>query len=406
VHGRRGMVSSLTVDAAGRDVKRAWWDRELSHSRVLLPGERRMSVACAAGLAPFPLVGQSGLYWCRLPSWRPGMRIKTTALMLCILCLPTARSTAPVQVPAGELTPILDRATAYVADYVKSLSSVVAEERFEQRVDTKGDSLTADTTVTRTLVSDYLLVQVPGLNEWLPFRDVYSVDGTPVRDRSDRLLKLFVEAPTQAFTQAIRIREESSRYNIGSGSRDINVPTFALQILTRQLRAGFAFKPRGRERVNDLDTIVVEYEETASSTLIVGRHDENVPARGRLWIDPDTGRVVRTRLETHPDGGNNSIDVVFREEPKLGLWVPSRMDERREAGTRIMEGRATTSRFSRRASARLSRRSGPSTSGRSRSRPRPRPCRIRTSPRTRHHLTAGSTCSFSTICTPSPWRPD
>ncbi len=275
------------------------------------------------------------------------MSIGTTALLLCLVYLPTTASSGPVQAPPAELMPVLDRATAYIAGYVKSLSSVVSEERFDQRVDTRGDSSTADKTVTRALVSDYLLVQVPGSSEWMPFRDVYSVDGTPVRDRNDRLLKLFVESSGNTFSQALRIREESSRYNIGNGTRDINVPTFALQILTKELRAGFAFRLRGRERVDDLDTIVVEYEETSSSTLIVGRNDQNVPARGRFWIDPVTGRVVRTRLETRPEGGANSIDVVFREEPKLGLWVPSRMDERRETGPETMEGRATYTNYRR-----------------------------------------------------------
>ncbi|MCX6539567.1 MAG: hypothetical protein NT151_11640 [Acidobacteria bacterium] len=278
------------------------------------------------------------------------MSIGNAALLVCLLYLPTTTSPRPVQAPPAELTTVLDRATAYVAAYVKSLSSVVSEERFDQRVDTRGDRFerfTTSNTVTRTLVSDYLLVQVPGLSEWLPFRDVYSVDGVPVRDRNDRLLKLFVESPAYAYSQALRIRDESSRYNIGSGLRDINVPTFALQILTKQLRAGFVFRQRGRERVNGLDTIIVDYEETSTPTLIVGRNDQNVPARGRFWIEPETGRVVRTRIETRPDGNTNSIEVVFREEPKLGLWVPSLMDERRVTGLDKMEGRATYTNYRR-----------------------------------------------------------
>mgnify|MGYP003694380831 CR=1 FL=1 len=38
----------------------------------------------------------------------------------------------------------------------------------------------------RELKSDFLLVKVGPL-EWLPFRDVYEVDGTPIRDREGRL---------------------------------------------------------------------------------------------------------------------------------------------------------------------------------------------------------------------------
>jgi hypothetical protein len=169
----------------------------------------------------------------------------------------------------------------------------------------------------------------------------------PVRERSDRLLKLFVESPADAYNQALRIREESSRHNIGSGTRDTNVPTFALQFLSDELRGGFTFKLKGREGLNDLETVVVEYLETSSPTVIVGRQNEDVPSRGRFWIDPTDGRIVRTLLETRPNGGVNTLDVVYRHEPRLGILVPSQMDERRNAGAEVVEGRATYTNFRR-----------------------------------------------------------
>jgi hypothetical protein len=256
-------------------------------------------------------------------------------------------ATLPPQSASPDLVAVLMRASAYVAGYVKSLTSVVSEERYEQTLTRKADGTSAGLIVSRTLVSDYLLVAVTGTSEWLPFRDVYSVDGVPIRDRSDRLLKLFVESPADAYKQAFRIRNESSRYNIGSGTRDTNVPTFALQFLSDDLRGGFTFKLRGRERLNGVDTVVVEYLETSSPTVIVGRKDEDVPSRGRFWIDPDDGRIVRTLLETRPNGGVNTIDVVFRPEPKLGILVPGEMSERRNAGAELVEGRATYANFRR-----------------------------------------------------------
>jgi len=253
----------------------------------------------------------------------------------------------PAQTASPDLITVLMRASAYVAGYVKSLTSVVSEERYEQTLTRKADRSTAGLILTRTLVSDYLLVQVAGSSEWLPFRDVYSVDGVPIRDRSDRLLKLFVESPADAYKQALRIRDESSRHNIGSGTRDTNVPTFALQFLSDELRGGFTFKLRGRERLNDLDTVVVEYLESSSPTVIVGRNDEDVPSRGRFWIDPTDGRIVRTLLETRPNGGVNTLDVVYRHEPRFGILVPGEMVERRNSGAEVVEGRATYSNFRR-----------------------------------------------------------
>lgn len=253
----------------------------------------------------------------------------------------------PAQTATPNLITVLLRASAYVAGYVKAMTSVVSEERYEQTLFRKADRTGAALIVSRTLVSDYLLVAVSGSSQWLPFRDVYSVDGVPVRNRSDRLLKLFVESPADAYNQALRIREESSRHNIGSGTRDTNVPTFALQFLSDELRGGFTFTLKGRERLNDLETVVVEYLESSSPTVIVGRQNEDVPSRGRFWIDPTDGRIMRTLLETRPNGGVNTLDVVYQHEPKLGILVPGEMSERRNAGAEVVEGRATYANFRR-----------------------------------------------------------
>jgi hypothetical protein len=279
-------------------------------------------------------------------------RIVTIAL-LSGLATALSADTAPPQsvAPASDAFPVLLKAAEYIAGYVKALSSVVSEERYEQLLIRKGERTIAGsssgTTLSRVLLSDYLLVAVAGTGEWMPFRDVYSVDGVLIRDRSDRLLKLFVEAPPNAYAQALRIRDESSRYNIGSGIRDTNVPTFALQILTAEWRGGFTFKLKGQERIGETVTAVVEYLETASPTLVVGRDGEEVPSRGRFWIDPADGRILRTFFETRPSGDVNTIEVSFRQEPKLDLLVPGEMIERRRGSVETLEGRATYTNFRR-----------------------------------------------------------
>ena len=283
---------------------------------------------------------------------RPGVRRSTlpAAALLLAACVLAASPVIPDpqgSAPAGDVIAVLMKASGYLDGYVKALSSVVSEERYDQVLTRKGDRYTAGTSLYRTLLSDYLLVAVAGSGDWLPFRDVYSVDGVPIRDRSDRLLKLFVEAPPDAYKQASRIRDESSRYNIGSGTRDTNVPTFALQILTGEWRGGFTFKLKGHERVGETDAVVVEYLEIASPTLVVGQRHEDVPSRGRFWIDPVDGRILRTLFETRPIGGVNTIEVRFRHEPRLDILVPGEMIERRYAGAEIVEGKATYSNFRR-----------------------------------------------------------
>jgi hypothetical protein len=260
----------------------------------------------------------------------------------------TGADSGPQETAAGNaIVPTLLKASDYLAGYVKALSSVVSEERYEQYLVRRGDRATAEMRISRTLLSDYLLVAVEGTGEWIPFRDVYEVDGVAIRDRNDRLLDLFVKAPPDAYKQALRIRSESSRYNIGSGMRDINVPTFAFQVLTAECRRRFSFKPRGRERVDAIDAVVVEFVETASPTIVVGAGDEDVPSRGRFWIDPADGRILRSLLETRPLGNVNTLEVRFRYEPKLGLLVPAEMIERRRGGGETLEGRAAYSNFRR-----------------------------------------------------------
>jgi hypothetical protein len=273
------------------------------------------------------------------------------ALPFLLLAAAVPASAQPAQPPQPDLSSVLAKASAYVARYAKSLSAVVSEERYEQNLYRKGErtysGITGDVHVTQTLVSDYLLVAVSGTSEWLPFRDVYSVNGVAIRDRSDRLLKLFVEAPADAYQQALRIRDESSRYNIGSGFRDTNVPTFALQFLSDPLRRGFTFTLKGRERRNDVDSVIVEFLETGSPTAIVGADGKDVPARGRYWVDPADGRILHTRLETRPSGWTNTIEVDFRFEPAMGLLVPGQMVEQRKGGTETLDGRAVYTNFRR-----------------------------------------------------------
>ncbi len=258
------------------------------------------------------------------------------------VCLP---ATTPASQQDPSLPVVLDRATAYIAGYVKALSSIVTEERYEQRVTRRiprGAAPTEKQVTFRTLVSDYLLVQAPGSTEWMPFRDVYSVDGVAVRDRNDRLLKLFVQ-PGAATSRVFEIREESSRYNIGNVTRDINAPTFALHVLSAELRDGFAFSQKGHQRVDGTDTAMVDYSETARPTMIRGQDYEDVPANGRFWIRPDTGAVLRSVIETRPRGMRTKIEVDYRYEASLGIVVPSEMTERHDLAEEVVEGRATYS---------------------------------------------------------------
>ena len=253
------------------------------------------------------------------------------------------------------LTDLLARSARYVADYQERLSSVVAEERSEQRVESKtsggfapfGTPIGSRTDRSRRrLISDYLLVKASGQSGWVPFRDVYEVDGKAVRDREERLTGLFLDSPASAWDQAARIAEESSRFNIGAVSRTINVPTLALIFLTGEHQPRFEFRHEETRGTGSTETWVVAYRERRRPTLIRGHGDADLPVSGTFWIDANDGRVLQSLLRTDDGDLRSEIEVTYQLDSKLRLWVPIEMQEhyRISAGETI-EGTATYGHF-------------------------------------------------------------
>jgi hypothetical protein len=72
-----------------------------------------------------------------------------------------------------------------------------------------------------------------------------------------------------------------------------------------------------------------------------------VPVAGQIWIEPGTGAVLKTRLQTKSATVRTEIDVLYRFDAKLGLRVPVQMNERRTSGDEVLSGVATYSRFRR-----------------------------------------------------------
>jgi hypothetical protein len=229
---------------------------------------------------------------------------------------------------------------------------VVAEERYEQML---RRVIGANTTSVQrgggpmetVLVSDFLLVQVPG-EGWLPFRDVFERDGKQVRDRQERLAALFLKGSSRtAIDQARAIMDEGARYNIGNVARNINVPTLPLPFLTAQHRQRFSFKA-GKRDENDPGA-VIEFKETGRPTFIRTTGSRDLPVSGKFWIDERDGTVLRTELHAADTGVEAHIVVTYEPDAATGLRVPVRMEERYRRSRDPMEvrGVATYSRFRR-----------------------------------------------------------
>ena len=278
------------------------------------------------------------------------MRVTPAVPLLAATLAVAAAALAPARAaPQDPPRALLDRAAAYVAAYAEQLSSVVAEERYDQRVEIVVDGFARGRASAydrhRRLVSDYLLVKVPRMEGWIPFRDVIEVDGQPVRDREDRLMTLFVESGGRAFDQAARIAEESSRYNIGNVRRTINVPTLALIFLLDGHRHRFTFTPGEERRIEGRTTRELLFTEWSRPTLIRTSGNNDLIAVGTFWIDPESGLVVQTRLQADDGTLRSEITVTYRADARLALWVPWRMREEYESGGERIQGTATYTNF-------------------------------------------------------------
>jgi VWFA-related protein len=258
------------------------------------------------------------------------------------------RPAASAEGRKAAVDPVLDlliaRASEYVASYERDFSAVVAEERYRQVVRIRGNYRNEQ---SRRLRSDFLLVKSPGVAGWVPFRDVLEVDGTAVRDRDDRLRKLFLEAPATAFFEARKITDESARYNIGSIERNVNVPTLPLLFLKPENLARFRLKRRGEENVEGIRAAVVDYSETGRPTIVRGYSNGDMPAEGVFWIDLLTGRVVRTSIRISGATLTMETTVQYRPNDVLGLWAPAEMREQYKSGSDVLDAVATYTNFRR-----------------------------------------------------------
>ena len=264
----------------------------------------------------------------------------------------------PASAQAPTLDVVLARAGAYVVEFQRQLSGVVAEEQYVQDVRlplNTGSRFNPLAFTHRELKSDLLMVKPVGGDRWMQFRDVFDVDGKPVRDRNERLIQLFVSPSASSASQADRIVEESSRYNIGNLQRTVNMPVLALLVLDPENQPRFTFKQtdhhdpllaRGTAKLA-ADLSVIDYQEVQKHTMIRTTNGRDLPSRGRFWIEPGSGHIVASELIAEDPSIMGVVDVQYQIEPASGLLVPVEMRERyeiRRDGSRV-DGTATYGRF-------------------------------------------------------------
>ena len=254
------------------------------------------------------------------------VRCSVRVLILIGLAVVCAVADAPAQETA--FADVMRRAHAFVVGYEDDLSTVVAEEHYEQQVLSEDGDLEQQ----RVLVSDYRVTQLLPHEFWFGVRDVFELDGVAVRERTAlarQVLRLSPgEDPSARLTQ---IAEQNARFNIGDVVRTVNEPTFSLMFLRPQNRDRMRFVSLGKEKLGDLLTWVVGYREVPlDGTTFIGTEDgDNILTRGRFWIEPASGRVVQSELITGDARveRTGTITVRYRLFPIVNLWLPASMQE-------------------------------------------------------------------------------
>jgi hypothetical protein len=290
--------------------------------------------------------------------------MRRTTLLCAVLLYATTPGAAQ---PAPSLQQLLERMWAYLAVYETQLSSVVADERFDQRVTSSsraeeaevrfgeagavgapGGPTAANRSERRTLDSEVAFIRLPGGAEWLGFRDVRRANDKNVAAGGLSISEVLTA--TAADVQKARaIAQASAQHNLGL-PRTINVPTAPLDIIHPLHRAAHKYEIDGRERVGSTPTVIVRFRELARPTLLKEPSGRDLISSGRVWVAPDTGAVWRVEWTYQGTGRRSgpapSLRVDFAPHD-LGFMVPTTMAEVFSAPGGHGEGRATYTNFRR-----------------------------------------------------------
>jgi hypothetical protein len=257
--------------------------------------------------------------------------------------------------PGSGFHTILSSAMRYVMNYEQQFALLLSEEHYVQelqRPPNPGDNLSRSNPGggmraggpmnVQSFKSDFLLVQLGMDGEgWMPFRDAFEVKGKKLRDRDDRLLKLFMGDDKSAFDKASRLNEASSKHHLGNVARTINIPTLGMMLLHPRVNERFEFTDGGEETINGRLLRKALYREAARPTLIKTTRGRDLALTGAIWIDPFSGAVVKTEMNAADPAVRCQVVVTFRRDDGVEMWVPDKMVEYYKAALAVDDILAT-----------------------------------------------------------------
>jgi hypothetical protein len=229
--------------------------------------------------------------------------------------------------PEGPALPdLLARAGEYAKRYEREFQDISADETYSQKLFEHRNMRLKQ---AREIRSDILFVRLGGDLRWMTFRDTSDVDGKPVRNREERLEKLFGKgASDPALDKAQQFLEESAKHNLGDIQRNFNLPTLVLVFLDPSNQERFKFKKKGKAAVEGVTGWEVEFEEKKSPAFIRAG-DTDLFTKGKVWLDETDGRLLRSEMKVKDATGAYQVEIRVEFGPwrEGAVWVPRQMKE-------------------------------------------------------------------------------
>src|ERR1700683_2858216 len=243
---------------------------------------------------------------------RPGLPV----LLAVLVAGPSALAGAPRQA-APRLDDIVAALHHYVHDYEDTLTLIVADESYLQRV--YSPAAKVPVRATRQTTSEVFFAFTPTSKEWLAVRDVESVDGQAVTNRPDVASLL---ASTPAKEVASTLKTYNSRYNVGGVYRNFNEPTLSLELFDLVHHENLAFELKRLDAGSGVLLATLGFRERGAPPLIVDLDQHPVQSSGEVTVETATGRVRKILLKSPIDEVISELETTYRHDPKLDLWLP------------------------------------------------------------------------------------
>jgi hypothetical protein len=260
---------------------------------------------------------------------------------------------------------LVSRAGAYAQRFEQAIPALVAEEHYVQlskagptpppgprlepalawNVSPKSSRSTI--LASRNLRSDALMIQGPE-GRWAHYRDVIDVDRAPVRvrDAADRPLR---GGAPPAQTTLRTMGGEGGAHHLGAVRRAIDGALIPLLYIHPHFQPRMRFSSAGADTLDGQLCALVDFTETQAPSVAAASGGRDAPAAGRVWIEPDSGRILKIQVRFEGAGvSSGALEVTFGHEEGFDLLLPRRVWEwyaGAAAGEPYLEAQAMYSSF-------------------------------------------------------------